>query len=87
MKKISLFALFSLSILGGLAAATPAFAADGTEAGSQQVVNGANGTNTADIEVNGTLGANNTDPGATIPEGFLDQCKCPNYNYFLQYSG
>lgn len=66
MKKISFVALFSLSVLGGFLAATPAFATDGTEADSQQT---SNGENSADIEVNGTLGADNTDPNATIPEG------------------
>ncbi|MHC5228739.1 hypothetical protein ACYSNW_10715 [Enterococcus sp. LJL99] len=69
MKKISFVTLFSLAILGGLSAATPAFANDGTDTDSQQTISGAD---TADIEVNGTLGADNTDPGATIPEGSDD---------------
>lgn len=69
MKKISFVALFSLAILGGLSVATPAFANDGTDAGSQLAISG---TDTANIEVNGTLGADNTDPDATIPEGSAD---------------
>lgn len=69
MKKISFVTLFSLAVLGGVSAATPAFATDGTEADSQQTISG---SDTANIEVNGTLGADNTDPGATIPEGSDD---------------
>lgn len=66
MKKFSFLLLFSLAFLGGFPVATTVFADDGTEADTQQTVNG---VDTANIEVNGTLGADNTDPGATIPEG------------------
>ncbi|MHC5227901.1 hypothetical protein ACYSNW_06425 [Enterococcus sp. LJL99] len=63
MKKIISTIVLSTIILG---TAQLAFAEDGTEAGSQQTING---ETSADIQVNGTLGADNTDPDATIPEG------------------
>lgn len=86
MKKISFITLFSLAVLGGLSAATPAFATDGTESDSQQTVSG---SDTADIEVNGTLGADNTDPGATIPEGSDDwiNVTVPTKTIFYNTSG
>ncbi|GCF94735.1 hypothetical protein NRIC_26260 [Enterococcus florum] len=62
MKKV-LVMLLATGI--ALSAAPLAFAADGTETGSQQPVNS---QSTADIEVYGTLGADNTDPEANIPE-------------------
>lgn len=60
--------LLAILLTAGIAlgAAPLTFAADGTESGSQQTING---ESTADIEVNGTLGADNTDPDAQIPEG------------------
>ncbi|MGG5314540.1 hypothetical protein [Enterococcus sp. AZ072] len=63
MKKLLAILLTTGIALG---AAPLVFAADGTESASQQTVNG---QSTADIEINGTLGADNTDPDATIPEG------------------
>ncbi|MBO0450381.1 hypothetical protein JZO76_12710 [Enterococcus sp. MJM12] len=62
-KKVIAGLLLSSCVLG---VAMPAFAQDGTEADSQQTIDG---ENSAEIEVNGTLGADNTDPGATITEG------------------
>lgn len=62
-KKVIAGLLLSSCVLG---IAMPAFAQDGTEADSQQTIDG---ENSAEIEVNGTLGADNTDPGATITEG------------------
>jgi hypothetical protein len=47
-----------------LGLALPAFADDGTTS-SQQL----DGSTQGNVEVNGTLGADNTDPTATIPEG------------------
>lgn len=62
MKKILALLLTAGIALGS---APFAFAADGTESASQQTVNG---QSTADIEVNGTLSADNTDPDEKIPE-------------------
>lgn len=62
-KKVIAGLVLSSCVLG---VAMPAFAQDGTEADSQQTIDG---ENSAEIEVNGTLGADNTDPGATITEG------------------
>lgn len=62
-KKVIAGLLLSSCVLG---VAMPAFAQDGTEADSQQTIDG---ENSAEIEVNGTLGADNTNPGATITEG------------------
>lgn len=64
MKKKVIAGLLLSSCVFGVA--MPAFAQDGTEADSQQTIDG---ENSAEIEVNGTLGADNTDPGATITEG------------------
>lgn len=63
MKKI-----FALLLTSGIALSTATFvyAEDGTDSDSQQTVNA---ETTADIQVNGTLGADNTDPSANIPEG------------------
>ena len=63
MKKILAILLTSGVVLG---AATIVYAEDGTESGSQQTISG---ETTADVQVNGTLGADNTDPNANIPEG------------------
>lgn len=62
-KKVIAGLLLSSCVLG---VAMPAFAQDGTEADLQEDYSG---VDSVDIEVNGTLGADNTDPGATIPEG------------------
>ncbi|MGM0214182.1 hypothetical protein [Enterococcus sp. AZ109] len=62
MKKVLAILLTAGVALG---AAPFALAADGTESNSQQTING---ESTAEIEVNGTLGADNTDPDANIPE-------------------
>ncbi|WP_239253754.1 hypothetical protein [Listeria ilorinensis] len=62
MKKLFTILLTAGVVFGG---APLVFAADGTESSSQQTVNG---QSSADIEVNGTLGADNTDPDAQIPE-------------------
>ena len=68
MKKLIAGLMLSSCVFG---VAMPAFAQDGTEADTQQTIDGSdeNGGNSAVIKVNGTLGADNTDPGATIPEG------------------
>lgn len=60
--------LLAILLTAGIAlgAAPLVFAADGTESASQQTIKS---QSTADIEVNGTLGADNTDPDAKIPEG------------------
>lgn len=63
MKKLLAILLTTGIALG---AAPLTFAADGTESDSQQTVKE---QSTADIEVKGTLGADNTDPDAQIPEG------------------
>ncbi|WP_303754636.1 hypothetical protein [Enterococcus sp. S86.2] len=62
-KKVIAGLLLSSCVLG---AAMPAFAQDGTEADLQKNYSG---QNSVEIEVNGTLGADNKDPNATIPEG------------------
>ena len=60
MKKNSLNLMASL-LIGSLGCmASTAYATETT-------VN--NGSNTGDVTINGTLGADNTDPSATIPEG------------------
>ncbi|MGX7352451.1 hypothetical protein RU97_GL001908 [Enterococcus canis] len=63
MKKLIAGLMLSSCVLG---LAMPAFAQDGTEADLQEDYSG---VDSANVEVNGTLGADNTDPGATIPEG------------------
>ncbi|GCF95310.1 hypothetical protein NRIC_32010 [Enterococcus florum] len=62
MKKIVSTMLLATLVLG---AAPLAFAQDGTAPERQ---NNVNGQGSAEIEVNGTLGADNKDPDATIPE-------------------
>lgn len=62
-KKVIAGLLLSSCVLG---VAMPAFAQDGTEADLQEDYSG---QNSVEIEVNGTLGADNKDPNATIPEG------------------
>lgn len=62
MKKTTAILLTAGILLG---TADTAYAEDGTGSDSQQTVNA---ETTADIQVNGTLGADNTDPEATIPE-------------------
>lgn len=64
MKKIKIAVVISTLSLIGLG--VKAHAQDGTGADSQQTVIG---DNSAKIDVNGTLGVDNTDPDATIPEG------------------
>lgn len=63
MKKLLAILLTSGVVLG---TATAVYAEDGSGSGSQQTISG---ETTADIQVNGTLGADNTDPNANIPEG------------------
>lgn len=63
MKKLLAILLTSGAVLG---TATTVYAEDGTGSGSQQTISG---ETTAEIQVNGTLGADNTDPDANIPEG------------------
>lgn len=62
-KKVIAGLLLSSCVLG---VAMPVFAQDGTEADLQEDYSG---QNSVEIEVNGTLGADNTNPGATITEG------------------
>lgn len=64
MKKKVIAGLLLSSCVFGVA--MPAFAQDGTEADLQEDYSG---QNSVEIEVNGTLGADNKDPNATIPEG------------------
>ncbi|MCD1024039.1 hypothetical protein [Enterococcus sp. SMC-9] len=62
-RKVIAGLLLSSCVLG---VAMPVFAQDGTEADLQEDYSG---QNSVEIEVNGTLGADNTNPGATITEG------------------
>jgi hypothetical protein len=55
-------------VLSTLLIATAAFGSAYAISADQTII----GTDTADVQINGTLGADNTDPGTTIPEGNKD---------------